>query len=77
MQKYRIRLKKLTGAHTFRKIREWLKLGTKSLKMLASLKFGPPRKRRLPLNIPALPLVTNDQSLIDEKGVSDTLANDV
>lgn len=45
--------------------------------MLASLKFGPPRKRRLPLNIPALPLVTNDQSLIDEKGVSDTLANDV
>ena len=63
--------------HTFRKIREWLKLGTKSLEMLAFLKFGPPPKNGLPLNLPALPLVTNDQSLIDEKGVSDTQANDV
>lgn len=45
--------------------------------MLASLKFGPPPKNGLPLNLSALPLVTNDQSLIDEKGVSDTQANDV
>lgn len=45
--------------------------------MLAFLKFGPPQKNGLPLNLPALPQVTNDQSLIDEKGVSETLANDV
>ena len=40
--------KKLTGVHTFRKIREWLKLGTKSLEMLAFLKFGPPQKMAFP-----------------------------
>ena len=45
--------------------------------MLAFLKFGPPPQNGLPLNLLALPLVTNDQSLIDEKGVSETQANDV